>query len=437
MSVELSTIILFVLMLLLLATGLPVVFSLGILAIVFSYLTVGEGVLIMLPRTINSVSALYILLAGPLFVFMAGVLQNSGIAEALFKTMRFWMGPLNGGLAMGVVVICTIMAAMTGGTGAGTLTMGTIALPILKRLKYNDHLAIGCVAAGGVLGILIPPSIIMIIYASVSGESVGKLFAGGLFPGLLLSSLYIIYIGIRCFLNPALGPPLPAEEHGTLKEKIVSLKGVILPILLIVLVLGVIYGGIATPTEAAGVGALGSVICAAFNRRLTWRVIRESCLMSFRLICMALWILSVAVYFNQTFQLMGGADLVQRTAMALPLGRWGVLVCFMFLLFLLGMMMDDFAVVMLAAPIFIPVVEALGFDLLWFALLFMLNMQMAYLTPPYGFNLFYMRALVPKEVSMGVIYKSMVPFIGLQAIAVAICMKFPAICIWLPGVLFD
>lgn len=437
MSVEITIVLMGLMMLVLFATGLSVVFCLGTVAFTFSFITLGEKALIMLPSVILKVSSIYILMAVPLFIFMAAILQYSGIAEELFKTIRFWMGSIKGGLGMGVVVICTVMAAMTGTSGAGTLTMGTIALPIMKKLNYDRYLSIGCVAAGGVLGILIPPSIIMIIYASVTGESVGRLFAGGMFPGLLLATLYIIYVGVRCYFNPRMGPPIPVEERGTFKDKFVSLKGVILPVLVALSVLGVIYTGVATPTEAASFGAAGAIISAAIYRRLNWKIVKTSAMQSFGLLVMALWLYAAAVTFNQTFQLMGGSKLVQDIAVALPVGRWGILIMMMLTLFVLGCFMDDYAVVLLAAPIFVPVVQSLGFNTFWFAILFMVNMQMAYLTPPYGFNLFYMRALLPsKEVSMVDIYKSVVPFIGLQAIGLAFCMIFPPICTWLPGVLF-
>lgn len=436
MSVELSTILMLGLMVLLIVAGLPVVFALGTVAIVFSLLNIGEQALVMLPLAILKTGSNSLLTAVPLFVFMAGVLEHSGIAEDMFKAMRVWMGNLKGGLLMGTVIICTVMAAMTGTSGAGTLTMGTVSLPVLKKLKYDQSLSIGAVAAGGVLGILIPPSIIMIIYASVAGESVGKLFAGGVFPGLLLAALYVIYIGLRCRLNPALGPPLPREEIPGLKERVFSLRGVILPILLVVLVLGVIYSGTATPTESASFGAAGALVCAAIHRRLDWQVVKMASLAAFKLTVMALYLYAAAVCFNQTFQFIGGADLVRRVTLALPVGSWGILIGMMLILFALGCFMDDYAIVLLCAPIFLPIVQSLGFDLLWFGLLFMVNMQMAYLTPPYGFNLFYMRALLPEEVSMADIYKSVAPFVGLQAVGLALCLIFPPILTWLPNALF-
>jgi len=313
--------------------------------------------------------------------------------------------------------------------------MGLIALPSMFKRGYDKDIVIGSIAAGGVLGILIPPSVIMIIYSLVARESVGEMFAGGIIPGLLLATLYIIYIGIRSYFEPQLGPAVPRDERATWREKLVSLRAVILPVLLIFLVLGTIYAGICTPTEASAFGATGAFICAAINKRLSWDVFTQATRRTFMLIGMVMWILLGGALFNSLYRAMGAQNLVMDLVASLGLGPWMVLIMMQLSLFFLGMLMDDFAVVMLCTPIYVPIIKTLGFNSLWFAMLFMVNMQMAYLTPPYGFNLFYMKSITPPEITMGDIYRSILPFVGLQIIALVLIMIFPQLALWLPSLL--
>jgi tripartite ATP-independent transporter DctM subunit len=375
------------------------------------------------------------LMAAPLFLLMGAMLQESGIADDVYEMFYRWMGGLRGGLAIGTVIICTIFAAIMGISGASTITMGLIALPSMFKRGYNKEMVIGCIAAGGVLGILIPPSVIMIIYAMVARESVGEMFAGGVVPGLLLATFYILYIGIRCYFQPGLGPALPPEERASFKEKLVSLKAVILPICLIIVVLGSIYAGICTPTEASAIGAVGALLCAALYRKLTLTVLKKAMLQTFTLTGMVMWILLGAALFNNLYRAVGAQNLIMGLVDSLGMSPWGVLITMQISLFVLGMLMDDFAIVMLCVPIYVPVIKALGFDTLWFAMLFMVNMQMAYLTPPYGFNLFYMKSIVPPGITMGDIYRSVIPFVALQMIGLILVMLFPPLAVWLPRAL--
>jgi tripartite ATP-independent transporter DctM subunit len=435
LSIELLSIAIFGSLILAVTLGLPVVFCLGGVAIGFTYFLWGPKAVYMVATTYWATSSNSILMAVPLFIFMANMLQYSGLADDLFQTAYYWLGRINGGLAAGVVLICTIFAAMTGTTGAATVTMGLVALPAMLKRNYDKELAVGCIMAGGVLGILIPPSIIMILYAAVSGESVGSLFMGGVFPGLILSSLFMSYVLIRSHFQPYLGPKIPKEEVPNLRERFLSLKAAILPFLLILLVLGVIYSGVATPTEASAVGAFGAALCTVIHRRFTWGVLNLALRKTFMLTAMGLWLLAAASCFNQLYCAMGASDMITHLVNGLPLSRWAILITMQLSLFVLGCLMDDWALLVLTTPIFLPIVRQLGFDTLWYGVLFIVNMQMAYLTPPYGFNIFYMKAIVPKDVTIMDIYRSIIPFVILQATGLAICMIFPQVVLWLPSVM--
>lgn len=435
MDITTITILLFGCMFILLATGIPVAFALGGVGLVFTYFLWGPKALMTIAYAAFDNWSATMLMAAPLFLLMGAMLQESGIADDVYEMFYRWMGGLRGGLAIGTVIICTIFAAIMGISGASTITMGLIALPSMFKRGYNKEMVIGCIAAGGVLGILIPPSVIMIIYAMVARESVGEMFAGGVVPGLLLATFYILYIGIRCYFQPGLGPALPPEERASFKEKLVSLKAVILPICLIIVVLGSIYAGICTPTEASAIGAVGALLCAALYRKLTLTVLKKAMLQTFTLTGMVMWILLGAALFNNLYRAVGAQNLIMGLVDSLGMSPWGVLITMQISLFVLGMLMDDFAIVMLCVPIYVPVIKALGFDTLWFAMLFMVNMQMAYLTPPYGFNLFYMKSIVPPGITMGDIYRSVIPFVALQMIGLILLMIFPPLAVWLPRAL--
>ena len=433
MDVGLMTLLLFGTLFLLLVVGMPVAFALAGVTVVYGYILLGPKASYILTTQVYGSMLNAILLAIPLFFLMAHVLQHSGMADELYGAVHQWLGGLKGGLAMGTVIICTLFAAMSGISGAATVAMGLIALPAMLKRNYDKRIAVGCIAAGGVLGILIPPSVIMILYAMISRESVGGMFFGGVIPGLVLSSLFIIYIGIRSTLQPNLGPPVPPEERVSLKQRIISLKSVVLPIALVVLVLGSIYSGAATPTEAAGVGAVGAFVCAIIYRRLNWRVLIDIIRGTFKVTGMVMWIVAAAAAFTGLYIALGAQALIIEVVTGLPVNPWAILIGIQVVLFLFGMFMDDFAIVMLCAPIFVPIVRALGFDTLWFGILFIVNMQMAFLTPPFGYNLFYLRGVAPKEVTMGDIYRSIIPFVGLQALGLALVMIFPQLALWLPA----
>jgi tripartite ATP-independent transporter DctM subunit len=434
MSIELIALIMFLSLVVLLLTGLPLVFVLGGLAMVFSYFLWGPNSMLLVALQAWKVMTTYSFVAIPLYIFMAVILQRSGVIEDLFDVMRMWFGPLHGGLAIGTVVICTLMAAMTGIVGAAVATMGILALPAMLNRKYDKRIALGCICAGGTLGILIPPSVITVVYAVTSGVSIGQMFMGGVGPGLLLSSLFIVYIAVRCWLRPELGPaPSKKErEEYSFKVKLLALRAVILPIMLIIGVLGSIYAGIATPTEAAGVGCVGAIISAAIYRRLTWTNIRESVYSTAKTTAMILWITIGARCFISVFSAVGGDELVLHFVSALALNRWIILILIQLMLIFLGLFLDEIGIILLCVPIFLPIIKALHFDPVWFGILFLVNAQMDYITPPFGYTLFYLRGVAPPGVTMGDIYRSIIPFVLLQALGLGLCMIFPQIILWLP-----
>ena len=435
MGIEAVTLILFGGLVLLLITGLPLVFALGGAAVIGTYFLWGPNALYMVGiRTFNSATS-FVLLAVPMFIFMGCMLERAGVARDLYAMMYKWFGAVKGGLASGTVLICAIFAALVGVSGAATVTMALIALPSMLEHRYDKRLAIGCIAGGGALGVLIPPSVLMIILGLYTNTSIGMLFAAGIPAGLLIVVLFIAYVTIRAWLRPDLAPPVPVEERASWGERLVSLRAVILPILLIIGVLGSIVSGIATPSEAAGVGAVGSLLCAALYRQLTWRNVLDSSYVTLRLSCMVMWIVFAASIFTALYSAVGAQELVREMLSLLPGGRWGVIIGMQLIWLIMGAFLDPIGIMIITPPLFFPIAASLGFDLAWFGILFVINMEMAFLTPPFGFNLFYIKGVAPKEVTMLDIYRSVFPFVALQALALAIVMAFPAAVLWLPHLL--
>ncbi len=437
MGTGIVTILLFVSIIFFLALGIPLVFVLGGVAVIFTYFFLGPEMLYFSASIAFGIMDNFILISIPLFVFMGVVLQHSGIAEKLYEMIQKWIGGVPGGLAMGTVVICTIFAAMAGISAAATVTMGTIALPSMFKHHYHKDLAVGSISAGGALGILIPPSVLMIIYGLFADESIGKLFAGGVFPGLMMAMFFIVYIGIRAWMNPDLAPPVPREDRASWSEKMSSLRGVLLPIALVVVVLGSIFKGIATPTEAAAVGAMGSLVCALINGTLTWNVVKMACYFTLSLSCMIIWIIIGGSCLTSVYTAIGAVDLIKELVTMMPVSKYVVLIGLQSSLFLLGMVLDPGGIIMICTPVFVPLIKSLGFDPVWFGVLFIVNMEMAYLTPPFGFNLFYMKTIVPTDVSMMDIYRSVLPFVLLQLLCLILLILFPQIVLWLPNLLIQ
>ncbi|MBU4566887.1 MAG: TRAP transporter large permease subunit [Desulfarculus sp.] len=435
MSIELITVLMIVTLLLVLVLGQPLSISLGGIAMVFTLAVWGPKGLYMAATTALSAATSDILLAVPLFVFMGAMLQTSGIADDLYDMIHHLFGSVRGGLAIGTVGICTVFAAMAGISAVATVTMGLVALPSMLSRGYDKKLALGSIAAGGALGILIPPSVTMILYALLARESVGKLFAGGIMPGLLLAGLFVVYIAVMCFFKPKIAPAIKDEARLPLVKRLVYLKAAFWPVLLIGLVLGTIYSGICTPTEASGIGALGSVIAVITNRRFTKNTFFSASITTLKITSMVMWIVIGSGCFSAIYNAAGSQELVTNVLANLPGGRWAVFIVLQAIYFILGTFLDPTGIVMLCTPVFVPVIIKLGFDPIWFGITFIINMEMAYLTPPFGFNLFYLRSIVPEGITMGHIYRSVLPFIALQMLCLVLVSVFPQIILWLPNMM--
>ncbi len=377
------------------------------------------------------------------------MLERAGLIEEMFNVVYKWMGGVGGGLAIATIVASTILAAMVGVIGAAVVTMGIIALPAMLKRGYDHKIALGSIMAGGTLGILIPPSILAILYAVVAQQSVGELYLGSVIPGVLLSSLYVFYVWIRAKLNPELGPPIPKEERIGLKDKLLLLKDLIAPLILVFLVLGLLFGGIATPVEAAGIGSFGAILVAMKHKVFTIATLRDASVTTAKASAMVLWIMFGASVFVGFYILQGGQDFITESILGTGLPAYGILFLLMVLLVVLGMFLDWVGILLLAVPIFIPIVEALEFPglfglpgvsgddvVLWFGVLYLVNMQMSFLSPPFGYALFYIRGVCPPEISMGTIFKSSLVFLAIQALGVFLCIVFPAITTWLPNLAY-
>lgn len=431
MSLELITALYFIVLFAVLFMGLPVAFGLGGTAVLFA-LIFEPRALLAVPSAFFSTPWNYILVTVPLFLFMGTLIRYSGIAEAAYDAVYKLIGHIHGGLAMGTVQVCTIFAAVTGITPPATITMGQIAYPSMMKYGYDRSIAIGSIGAGGALGALIPPSVPFIFYGLLAKVSIGSLFLAGVLPGLMLATFYMIYIGIRCRMQPHLGPALPPDTRFTTREKAQAVVKIWPFALLIAIVLGVIWGGIATPAEAAAFGAAGAFLINLLYGRLTWPVLRDSLVTTLMLTGMGLWILIGASVYLNIFNTLGSQDLLTELVLSMPGGTNGILIMMMVIILVLGMFMDDWAIIMLCTPLFIPIIDQLGVDKLWFGALFIVNIQIAYLTPPFGFVLFWLKGVLPRDVTMGDIYKSVGPFVLLQLLGLTLIFFFPAIAVWLP-----
>jgi tripartite ATP-independent transporter DctM subunit len=415
---------------LLLSLGIPISFTLCGIAAVGILFTWGANGLLLLFNDAYGESSSFLLSAIPLFIFMANMLKSSGMGDDLYEVVFRWMGRVRGGLAVGTVLICALFAAMAGVSSVATVSMGLIALPSMMKRGYQKELAVGSISAAGALGILIPPSIIMVLYGATAEVSVGKLFIGGIIPGLVMCLIFIIYILIRALLNQNLAPAV--NERFTLAEKLVVLKGVLLPLALICLVLGVIYFGICTPTEAAAVGAFGAMGCAWFYGKLTWKTLRDALWSAMKINAMIFWLIIGATAFTHFMAYSEIQGMIHRAVLSLEVSPWMILLSIQVIYFILGMFLDPAGILMLTTPIFVPIITELGFDPLWFGILFVVNMEMAYITPPFGFNLFIMKGIVPPDISMMDIYRSVIPFVLLQFFCLLLIMLFPELATWLP-----
>ncbi len=434
MSIELITVLMFGAMLVLLALGLPLAFVTGLIGVVFTVGLFGMNGLQLIASRIYSFMNEYALVSVPMFIMMASLLERSGVAKDLFDAMRIWAGRLPGGLAIQTMIAATIMGAMTGIIGGEIVLLGLIALPQMLRLGYDRKLAIGTICAGGSLGTMIPPSIVLIIYGLTVNVPIGELFVANLVPGLVLSAVYMVYIFVRCQIDPRLGPAAPASERDvSFSRKLGLLRGLALPLLVIGAVLGTIYFGIASVTEAAGMGVVGTIVASAIRRELSWKGIRESLRQTMHTCGMLLWLSFGATAMIGVYNLAGGPGFVKELFTGLDLPPIAIVLLMMAILVVLGCVMDWVGICLLTMPIFVPIVVALGYSPVWFGVLFCLNMQISYLTPPFGPAAFYLKGVAPPDISLNDIFVSLWPFIILQAIVLLSVVFIPDIAMWLPS----
>jgi tripartite ATP-independent transporter DctM subunit len=408
--------------------GHPLAFVLGGLAVIFGYLSWGPLSFILFTNRIMGLLDNFILVAVPMFILMANLLMQSGVADKLFDTLRYLLGPLRGGVALAVVAVSTVLAACTGVVGASVVSMGLLAFPMMSRYGYDKRLSCGTICAGGTLGILIPPSIMLIIMADNSGLSVGRLFIGSIVPGLILAILYMLYIVVICYLRPELGPSLSVEERRqvSVRQRLkMALTSFVPPLLLIAGVLGSIFSGIATPTEASGIGAFIALLMTIAYGRFSWKMLKETTLSTAKTVSMVMIILVGATCFTGVFMGIGGGKVLSSLILGLGLGKWGTFAAMMIVIVVLGAFIDWIGIVYLTFPIFLPIALELGFDPLWFVVVVAVCLQTSFLSPPFGYALFYMKGIAGEELTTADIYISILPFLGLIAVGIIILMIFP------------
>lgn len=434
MSYEMIALLMFASMMLMLMTGQRVFAAIGFVAVVAALAMWGDGGSEMAFSSAMKLMKWYPLLTLPLFIYMGFMLSESGIANDLYDMFHVWFGSLKGGLAIGTIVLMVVVSAMNGLSVAGMAIGATIALPELLRRGYDKIMVTGVIQAGSSLGILVPPSVVLVLYGMIARQPVGQLWLAGVLPGLLMAGLFILYIAIRCHLQPSLGPVLSKEERAIpLAEKIRLLRAGVLPLLIFFLMTGLFLLGVTSLVESSAVGALAATVAALIKRRLTAQVMEDTLRKTLGITCMFMWIILAALCFGAVFDGLGAVNAIKGLFLdQLHLEPWQVLVLMQLSFLLLGTFLDDTAMLVIVAPLYIPLVAVLGFDLVWYGVLYTITCQIAYMTPPFGYNLFLMRAMAPPEVGLHDIYRSIVPFVAIMAVALVLVMLFPEIALWLP-----
>jgi tripartite ATP-independent transporter DctM subunit len=444
MTPEIMTVLMFVTLVVAITLGHPLAVTLAAVATLFGLIENGFNVPALLDLFVNNSWGIflnYTLVAVPLFIFMAQILDRSKVSEGLFDALYIVLGGLRGGLGLAVIVVSTVFAATTGIIGASVVAMGLMAGPALLRRGYDRGMSAGIVCSSGTLGILIPPSIMLVVYGGLTGlkeTSVGNLFAAAILPGLVLSGLYMAYVAIRCTINPKLGPPIPISERtATLRQKFtMTAKNFVPPFGLILVVMGTILAGVATPTEAAALGCVGAMVLAVAYRKLSWEVIAQASLSTARTTAMIMALFIGGKLFSVVFLFMGGGDVVADALLGMDVSPYVVLAIMMAVVFFLGMFIDWAAILLVVVPIFTPIAMELDFNPLWFAMLVCVNLQTSFLTPPFGYALFYFKGVAPPEYTMGDIYRGIIPFVAIQLVGLALMVVFPQIVTYLPDVFF-
>ena len=410
----------------LLAIGVPLGFATGFLGVAIAYGKFGLPGLGLVMQRMYGLATEYVIISVPLFIFMASLLERSGIARDMYDALNVWLYRVRGGVAVVTTLMAIIMAAMSGIIGGEIVLLGLVALPQMLRLGYDQNLAIGTICAGGSLGTMIPPSIVLIVYGLITETSIHALFIAAVIPGLMLGGIYIVYVIVRTQLNPSLAPiDQSIAADMPLKERLAHAKGIIPPVLLVFVVLGSIYGGVTSITEAAGIGVVGSIAIIAFRGELNWRMFNEALAQTFRSAGTILWVTFGATILAGAYNLSGGPSYVANSILGLDLAPFGVILAMMAIFLLLGMFMDWIGIVLLAMPVFLPIVTKLGYDPIWFGILFCINMQVSFLSPPFGPAAFYLKSVAPPEIDLIDIFRSFGPFICLQLLVLALVLLFP------------
>ncbi|MBL9012485.1 MAG: TRAP transporter large permease subunit [Alphaproteobacteria bacterium] len=435
MSYDLIALFMFGSMMLMLLTGQRVFGAIGFVAAVFALALWGTRGFEMPFNAASSLMNWYPMLTLPMFVYMGYMLSESGIAGDLYKMFHVWSGRMAGGLAIGTIGLMVLISAMNGLSVAGMAIGATIALPEMLRRGYDKVMITGVIQAGSSLGILIPPSVVLVLYGLIARAPVGELWLAGIIPGLLMAAMFIVYIAVRCAIQPQLGPPLPAEERNIpLREKLLLLRAGILPLALFGLMMGLFISGTTSLVESSAAGAAAATAAAAISGRLSWSVLDRTVRNTLLISCMFLWIILAALCFGAVFDGLGAVKSLKALFLDdLGLTPWSILILMQLSYLIMGMFLDDTAMLVIVAPLYIPLVSALGFDLVWYGILYTITCQIAYITPPFGYNLFLMRAMAPKEITIIDIYRSVVPFVAIMVLALVTIMAFPELALWLPS----
>jgi tripartite ATP-independent transporter DctM subunit len=440
MSYEAIAITMFVAMLAMLITGQRIFAAIGAVATIFALALWGKGASEMPFHAAFVLMNWYALLTLPMFVFMGYMFSESGIADDLYRMFHVWMGPINGGLAIGTMGLMIAIAAMNGLSVAGMAIGASIALPEMLKRKYDKVMITGVVQAGSSLGIMVPPSVVLVLYGMIARQPVGRLWLAGVFPGLLLGGLMILYIVIRCALQPSLGPALSKEERQQISwgERLRLLRAGILPIIIIFSMTGLFLLGYTSLVECSAVGAAVTTLAALLKGRLTKQVLLNTLRETLSVSCMFMWVILAALGFSSVFDGLGAVHAIELLFHEKwGLGPWGIIMMMQFTFIVMGMFLDDTAMLIIVAPLYVPLVRKLGFDPIWFGVLYTVTCQIAYMTPPFGYNLFLMKAMAPSEVTLADIYRSIVPFVLVMIVGLIILMVFPQIALWLPNLYFE
>ncbi len=436
---ELIAVLMFSSMMLMLLTGQRVFGAIGIVASVAAITMWGVGGSDLPFSAAMKLMKWYPLLTLPMFIFMGYILSESKIADDLYRMFHVWMGGLHGGLAIGTIGLMVLVSAMNGLSVAGMAIGATIALPELLRRGYDKRMVTGVIQAGSSLGILVPPSVVLVLYAMIARQPVGQLWLAGIVPGLMMATMFILYIAIRCRLQPHLGPVLPAEERNIpLREKLLLLRAGLLPVVIFASMMVPFLNGWTSLVESSAIGAMTAFMIAVLKGRMSRKVFEVSVRQTLAISCMFMWIILAALGFGAVFDGLGAVRAIDDLfTQQLGLNPWMILILMQLSFLLMGTFLDDTAMLVIVAPLYVPLVDALGFDLIWYGVLYTITTQIAYMTPPFGYNLFLMRAMAPPEISLRDIYASILPFVGVMMIALILLMKFPQLALWLPEYVYS